>query len=58
MFDIPIHHYAVIDFKNFESLIDIIAPGGIEIEVEKEPEHYKEDRKISGRDNFIQEDWK
>lgn len=36
MFDIPIHHYAVIDFKSFESLIDIIAPDGIEIEVEKD----------------------
>lgn len=36
MFDIPIHHYVVIDFKSFESLIDIIAPNGIEIEVEKD----------------------
>ncbi len=36
MFDIPIHHYAVIDFKSFESLIDIIAPEGIEIDVEKD----------------------
>lgn len=36
MFDIPIHHYALIDFKNFESLIDIVAPKGIEMEVEKD----------------------
>lgn len=36
MFDIPIHHYAVIDFKNFESLIDILAPNGVEIDVEKD----------------------
>ncbi|KGR78867.1 LCP family protein [Ureibacillus manganicus] len=36
MFDIPIHHYVVIDFKSFESLIDIIAPDGIEIDVEKD----------------------
>ncbi|SOC37398.1 LCP family protein [Ureibacillus acetophenoni] len=36
MFDIPIHHYVVIDFKSFESLIDIIAPNGIEIDVEKD----------------------
>lgn len=36
MFDIPIHHYALIDFKSFESLIDILAPNGIEIEVEKD----------------------
>lgn len=35
MFGIPIHHYAIVDFKSFESLIDIIAPEGIEIDVEK-----------------------
>lgn len=36
MFDIPIHHYAVVDFQNFESLIDILAPNGVEIDVEKD----------------------
>ena len=36
MFDIPIHHYAMIDFKSFETLIDILAPGGIEMDVEKD----------------------
>lgn len=36
MFDVPIHHYAIIDFKNFESLIDILAPDGVEIDVEKD----------------------
>ena len=36
MFDIPIHHYALIDFKNFETLVDIIAPNGVEIDVEKD----------------------
>lgn len=36
MFDIPIHHYAIIDFKSFESLIDILAPNGIEMDVEKD----------------------
>ena len=36
MFDVPVHHYAVIDFKSFESLIDILAPNGIEIDVEKD----------------------
>lgn len=35
MFDIPVHHYAIIDFKSFESLIDILAPNGIEVDVEK-----------------------
>lgn len=36
MFDVPIHHYALIDFKNFEALVDILAPNGIEIDVEKD----------------------
>lgn len=36
MFDIPIHHYAIIDFKSFESLIDILSPAGIMIDVEKD----------------------
>lgn len=36
MFDVPIHHYALIDFKSFESLIDILAPDGVEIDVEKD----------------------
>lgn len=35
MFGLPIHHYALIDFQNFESLVDILAPNGVEIEVEK-----------------------
>lgn len=35
MFDIPIHHYALIDFTSFETLIDILAPNGIEMDVEK-----------------------
>jgi len=36
MFGIPIHHYALIDFDNFETLIDIAAPDGVEVNVEKE----------------------
>ena len=36
MFDISIHHYAIVDFQNFESLIDILAPNGVEIDVEKD----------------------
>lgn len=36
MFDLPIHHYAVIDFQSFESLVDIVAPNGVEINVEKD----------------------
>ncbi|MFL0504565.1 LCP family protein [Ureibacillus sp. 179-F W5.1 NHS] len=36
MFDVPIHHYALIDFKSFEAMIDILAPDGIEMDVEKD----------------------
>lgn len=36
MFDVPIHHYALIDFHSFELLIDILAPNGVEIDVEKD----------------------
>ncbi|MEG0450118.1 MAG: LCP family protein [Lysinibacillus sp.] len=36
MFGIPIHHYALVDFQNFESLVDIIAPSGVEMDVEKD----------------------
>jgi polyisoprenyl-teichoic acid--peptidoglycan teichoic acid transferase len=35
MFGVPIHHYALIDFNSFESLVDIVAPEGVEIDVEK-----------------------
>ena len=35
MFGVEIHHYAVIDFKSFESLVDVAAPNGVEIDVEK-----------------------
>jgi polyisoprenyl-teichoic acid--peptidoglycan teichoic acid transferase len=35
MFDIEINHYALIDFKNFESLVDVVAPNGVEVNVEK-----------------------
>ncbi|ARK23451.1 transcriptional regulator [Sporosarcina sp. P37] len=36
MFNIPIHHYAVVDFDNFESIMDIAFPKGLEINVQKE----------------------
>ena len=35
MFGVQIHHYALIDFTSFESLVDIAAPNGVEIDVEK-----------------------
>jgi polyisoprenyl-teichoic acid--peptidoglycan teichoic acid transferase len=34
-FDIDIHYYAVIDFQGFETVVDTLAPSGIELEVEK-----------------------
>lgn len=36
MFGIPIHHYAIVDFDNFESIVDIGFPKGVEINVQKE----------------------
>lgn len=36
MFDVPIHHYALIDFSSFETLVDIVTPDGIPINVEKD----------------------
>jgi LCP family protein required for cell wall assembly len=36
MFDVPIHHYALIDFNSFETLVDIVAPNGVPINVEKD----------------------
>ena len=36
MFDLPIHHYALIDFSSFETLVDIIAPDGVPVNVEKD----------------------
>jgi polyisoprenyl-teichoic acid--peptidoglycan teichoic acid transferase len=36
MFGIPIHHYAIVDFNNFESIVDIAFPDGVEIDVKKE----------------------
>jgi polyisoprenyl-teichoic acid--peptidoglycan teichoic acid transferase len=34
-FDIDIHYYAIIDFEGFESVVDTLAPNGIEMDVEK-----------------------
>ncbi|MFZ3590417.1 LCP family protein [Bacillus sp. DJP31] len=34
-FDIDIEYYAVVDFQGFEKMVDTLAPGGIEIDVEK-----------------------
>ncbi|WP_318185277.1 LCP family protein [Metabacillus idriensis] len=35
-FDIDIQHYAIIDFKGFESMIDTAFPEGVEINVEQQ----------------------
>ncbi|MBT2657258.1 LCP family protein [Bacillus sp. ISL-18] len=34
-FGIDIHYYAVVDFKGFESVVDTLAPNGIEMNVQK-----------------------
>ncbi|MBT2582141.1 LCP family protein [Planococcus sp. ISL-109] len=36
MFGVEIHNYALVDFTSFETLVDIAAPDGVEIDVEKE----------------------
>jgi len=36
MFGVPINHYAIVDFNNFESIVDIAFPEGVEINVQKE----------------------
>lgn len=36
MFGLPIHHYAIVDFDNFESIVDIAFPKGVEMNVKKE----------------------
>lgn len=36
MFGLEIHHVAMIDFANFEHMVDIAAPDGVEIDVEKD----------------------
>ena len=40
MFGLPIHHYAIVDFDNFESIVDIAFPKGVEITVQKEMSEY------------------
>ncbi len=34
-FDLDIEYYALIDFTGFENMVDVLAPNGIEIDVEK-----------------------
>ena len=36
MFGVEIQHYALVDFSSFEKLVDIAAPNGVEIDVEKD----------------------
>lgn len=33
MFGVTVNHYAIIDFKNFEQLVDVAAPNGVEVNV-------------------------
>ncbi|WP_145524174.1 MULTISPECIES: LCP family protein [Virgibacillus] len=34
-FDLDVEYYAIIDFTGFENMVDVLAPDGIEIDVEK-----------------------
>lgn len=34
-FDVDVQYYSIVDFKGFEKMVDIVAPDGIEINVEK-----------------------
>lgn len=36
MFNIPIHHFAIVDFDNFETIADTAFPNGVEMNVQKE----------------------
>lgn len=36
MFGVEIQHYAMVDFSSFEKLVDIAAPNGVKIDVEKD----------------------
>ncbi|RLQ92462.1 LCP family protein [Planomicrobium sp. Y74] len=36
MFGVEIQHYALVDFSSFEKLVDIAAPNGVEVDVEKD----------------------
>lgn len=36
MFGVEIHHYALVDFSSFEKLVDIAAPNGVKVDVEKD----------------------
>ncbi|WOV85712.1 LCP family protein [Sporosarcina jeotgali] len=36
MFNLPIHHYAIVDFDNFETIADTAFPDGVEMNVKKE----------------------
>ncbi|WP_191562004.1 LCP family protein [Metabacillus idriensis] len=38
-FDIDIQHYAIVDFKGFESMIDTAFPEGVEVDVENKMSH-------------------
>lgn len=38
-FDIDIHNYAIVDFKGFSKVVDLIAPNGIEVDIPYEMSH-------------------
>lgn len=38
-FDIPINYYAIVDFKAFPKVVDLLAPNGIEVDIPYEMSH-------------------
>lgn len=56
MFGVEIQHYAMVDFSSFETLVDIAAPNGVEVDVEKDmSEHIgvsltKGEQKLNGKE--------
>ncbi|SFF74214.1 transcriptional attenuator, LytR family [Halobacillus alkaliphilus] len=41
-FDIPLEHYAMVDFSGFSHIIDTIAPGGLEVSIKKDLNYQSE----------------
>ncbi len=38
-FDVDVHYYAIVDFTGFPKIIDVVAPGGIEVDIQKTMSH-------------------
>ncbi|MET3684225.1 LCP family protein required for cell wall assembly [Alkalibacillus flavidus] len=45
-FDVDVEHYAMINLKGFENIVDTVAPGGVTINVEKNMEYASNDGRV------------